>query len=133
MLMTRQAFFLALAATLAFGTGTAHGQPATKLVTGLDKALISNVWCSALFFEESFWHDSDSERAYYYEDLAYLLEDDMHAQLLDSGLGEPEIAELWEVFDAAAMDLAVEDETGYRAQLAPCETQFRTLLPLPKD
>lgn len=131
--MTKHFFSFTLAAALVFGTGAAQAQPATKLATGLDKALISNVWCSALFFEESFWHDSDSERAYYYEDLAYLLEDDMHEQLLGAGLGEPEIAELWEVFDAAAMDLAVEDETGYRAQLNPCEVQFRALLPRPKD
>lgn len=123
----------ALAVPMVLGAATAQAQPSSKLINGLDKSLIAEIWCSALFFEESFWHDSDTERAYYYEDLAYLLEDEMHQQLLDSGLGEPEIAEIWEVLDEAAMALASDSERAYRAQLASCESQYRMLLPLPKD
>lgn len=119
---------LALAMVMAT-TGAGWAQPQTKLVSGLDKATIQAIWCSALLFEESYYHETDSEEAIRYETLAFDLGADIDAMLMeDNGLRQVEVDEMWTVFDGAAYDLASSDEENFLAQLEMCETNYDDLL-----
>ena len=51
--------------------GGAAAQPQTKLVQDLPKSLVQAIWCSALFFEESYYYDDGSDDMMHYEDLAF--------------------------------------------------------------
>lgn len=109
-----------MAAALLIGAAwpsAAFSQPESKLIRGLDEPTIATMWCSALFFEESFWHDEGSDWSYYYDDLAYILENDLHDGLMEAGLGEAEVDEAWAIFDDAAMALSESDEAAFLAQL----------------
>lgn len=129
MKFAKSALPLAFAAVLLTG-GPGLAQPQTKLVSELDKALVNAIWCSSLFFEESYYYDEDSEDAIYYEDLAFDLGDAIDDILLaDHGMREEEVDEIWSIFDDAALDLAIDDEDRFLAQLEACETHFDTLLP----
>ena len=119
---------------LAFGVvlacaGSAIAQPQTKLVNGLDKAMIQAIWCSALFFEESYYHETESEDALRYEDLAFDLGADIDTILLDEhGMRQEEVDEIWSIFDSAAYDLAEVDDEGFLTQVETCENNYDDLL-----
>lgn len=120
----------AVALMLALGAGAAQAQPVTKLTQGLGKATIGDLWCSALFYEESFWHD-DPDISYYYDDLSLELEDLTLDALEDAGLGERERNELWQVYFDAAMELAEGQEDSFLSQLDACEAMHGDLVPAP--
>lgn len=124
--ITRHAIAMAL---LLAGTGGAMAQPQTKLVSDLNKATIQAIWCSALFFEESYYHETESEEALHYEDLAFDLGADLDTILLeDHGMRQAEVDEIWSVFDSAAYDLAEADDEGFLAQVEICESNYDNLL-----
>jgi hypothetical protein len=111
------------------GMGGAMAQPQTKLVQHLDKAMIQAIWCSALFFEESYYHDSESDEAYHYEDLAFDLGAEIDTLLLDEHeMQQAEVDEIWSIFDSAAYDLAEADDTGFLTQVETCESNYDDLL-----
>jgi hypothetical protein len=111
------------------GAGSAVAQPQTKLVQDLPKSLIQAIWCSALFFEESYYYDEGSEDMLHYEDLAFDLGADIDDVLLeDHGLRQEEVDEIWSVFDAGAYDLNREDDESFLAQLELCESNYDALL-----
>lgn len=119
---------LGLAAMLATA-GAAWAQPQTKLVSGLGKGTIQAIWCSALFFEESYYHDEDSDEAARYENLAFDLGADIDTALLeDYGMRQEEVDEIWSIFDGGAYDLAEADDAGFLAQLDMCESNYDNLL-----
>ncbi|AEQ51523.1 hypothetical protein [Pelagibacterium halotolerans] len=111
------------------GAGGAIAQPQTKLVQDLPKSLIQAIWCSALFFEESYYYDEGSEDMAHYEDLAFDLGADIDTVLLeDHGLRQEEVDEIWSVFDSGAYDLTMEDDESFLAQLELCESAYDELL-----
>jgi len=119
---------LGLAVVLATA-GVAWAQPQTKLVSRLDKGTIQAIWCSALLFEESYYHDADSDEAIRYENLAFDLGDSIEALLLDEhGMRQEEVDEIWSIFDGGAYDLAEADDEGFLAQLEMCESNYDDLL-----
>lgn len=121
-------FALALAVSLV-GAGGALAQPESKLVSRLDKAMVQAIWCSSLLFEESYYHETGSDEASRYEDLAFELGDAIDAMLLDEhGMRQAEVDEIWSMFDAGAYDLAEADEESFLAQLEICENNFDALL-----
>ncbi|WMT88749.1 hypothetical protein NO932_09135 [Pelagibacterium sp. 26DY04] len=120
-------YALAIGVLLA-GAGTATAQPQTKLVNGLDKAMIQAIWCSALFFEESYYHEAESDEALRYEDLAFDLGADIDTLLLDHGMRQEEVDEIWSIFDSAAYDLAEMDDESFLVQVETCESNYDNLL-----
>lgn len=111
------------------GAGSAIAQPQTKLVRDLPKSLIQAIWCSALFFEESFYYEEGSDDATHYEDLAFDLGADIDAALMDDhGLRQEEVDEIWSLFDSDAYDLTIEDDERFLAQLELCEANYDALL-----
>lgn len=128
--MKFSSYLLPLALVLGLGgTGSAVAQPQTKLVQDLPKSLIQAIWCSALFFEESYYYEEGSEDAAHYEDLAFDLGADIDTVLLeDHGLRQEEVDEIWSVFDGGAYDLTMEDDESFLAQLELCEANYDTLL-----
>ncbi|SDG65644.1 hypothetical protein [Pelagibacterium luteolum] len=127
--MNRGKFSASLAvAALLVTTGTAVAQPQNKLVSRLDKALIQAIWCSALLFEESFVYEAETDDAIRYENLSFDLGADIDAMLLEDGMRQAEVDEIWSVFDGEAMDLALMDSASFAAQLAVCETNYDSLL-----
>ncbi|WP_417581701.1 hypothetical protein [Pelagibacterium sp.] len=111
------------------GVGSAFAQPQTKLVQDLPKGLIQAIWCSSLFFEESYYYEETSEDAEYYSDLAFDLGDDIDDLLRGRyDLPQAEIDEIWAVFDGGAFDLTNEDDDGFLAQLEMCEANYDDLI-----
>ncbi|WP_338606740.1 hypothetical protein V6617_09450 [Pelagibacterium nitratireducens] len=109
--------------------GGAAAQPQTKLVQDLPKSLVQAIWCSALFFEESYYYDDGSDDMMHYEDLAFDLGADIDTVLLeDHGFRQEEVDEIWSVFDAGAYDLTMEDDESFLAQLELCESNYDALL-----
>src|SRR5690606_13168960 len=100
-------------------------QPQTKLTNNLPKATIDAIWCSALFLEESYYWDEESDDAIYYEDMAYDLGDGLDEVMDDFGLPDAESEEIWAVFDEAAADYALDDEDAYLAELDACDEAYQ--------
>lgn len=121
----------ALAVSFALA-GTAQAQPVTKLTANLDAETREQIWCSAVFFEESYWYEDDSDWGVYYDNLAFEL-DAMVMDTLD-GMGMPieEQDEIWDVYDSEAFELAEGDENGFLAQLNTCEEIYGDLIRKPK-
>lgn len=119
---------LASAIALA-GTASAFAVPETKLVSRLDKGLVQAIWCSALFFEQSYSYDLDDAAAIRYENLAFDLGERIDAMLSEEhGMRQEEIDEIWTLFDDGAYDLAVAERTSFTAQLDGCERNFDNLI-----
>lgn len=126
--MKDRVFVLAAALVLA-GMGGAMAQPQTKLVSRLDKPTIQAIWCSALFFERSYYQDADGEQALHYENLAFDLGDRIDQMLRDEhGMRDAEIDEIWMIFDGDAYDLAAHGSDSFVAQVVGCESNFASLL-----
>lgn len=120
----------ALAMALALA-GPAAAQPALKLPVWLSGDVTGIMWCSAVFYEESFYWDEDPEVGRWYDELSIELEDQAETQLEREGRSRDQIDDLWEALDNTAEDLAARDEDGYFAELENCETQFAGLIPHP--
>ncbi len=118
---------LAVAAGLVaalMGAPAALAQPETKLTRNLSQATINAIWCSALFLEESYYWDEDSDEAAHYEDIAYDLGADLDVVMGEMGLPTAESEEVWVIFDEAAATYAAEDEEGFLAKLEACEMAY---------
>lgn len=111
-------------AAMLVAASTAFAQPVTKLTRDLPAATVAAIWCSSLFFEESFYWDEGSDDSFYYEDMAYDLGFELDEVMSDFGLLPAESEEIWAIFDEAAVDLALEDEDGYFAALDACEEAY---------
>lgn len=112
--------------------GSAQAQPVTKLTSKLDAATLEQLWCSAVFFEESYWYDDDAEWGVYYEDLAFELDDMVMGAFEGLGMPVDEQDEIWDIYDSEAYDLAEADEGAFLAQRTACETKFGDLIRKPK-
>ena len=109
--------------------GTAQAQPQHKLVRDLDKGTIQAIWCSSLFFEESYYHESGGRDATRYEDMAFELGADLDGELIDTyGLRQEEVDEIWSVFDSAAYDMAELNDETFLEQVEACESGYDALL-----
>lgn len=128
MKFSRHLLPVSLALALA-GTGGAAAQPQTKLVQDLPKNLIQAIWCSALFFEESYYYEEGSDDAAHYEDMAFDLGAEIDTMLLEEHeLRQEEVDEIWSLFDGGAYDLTMEDDESFLAQLELCENNYDALL-----
>ncbi|RDE09259.1 hypothetical protein DVH29_07305 [Pelagibacterium lacus] len=104
-------------------------QPQSKLVSGLDKQTVQAIWCSSLFFENSFFFDEGSDEALNYEDMAFDLGERIDTILRDDhNLRKEEIDEIWSLFDDGAYALNVDDQASFDAQLQTCENGYAALL-----
>lgn len=121
---------LAAAMVLALAAPAA-AQPALKTPFPLSDQLARVMWCSAVFFEESYHWDDDREVGQWYDDLSLALEEQAEGLLEDEGWSWDEVDELWAAFDNTAEDLLVEDEPAYFAELEGCEQSYGGLMPHP--
>lgn len=122
-----------LAATVALALSTnASAQPATKLTSGLDAETVKMLWCSAVFFEESYWYEEDNEWSTYYDDLSWSLEYRVSEFMDMAGLGEAEQDEIWDLYDTEAADIAENDEDRFLGMRNDCEDEYGDMVPRPK-
>lgn len=124
--MKSRIFVLAvMAGGLLLGSPAAYGQPVTKLTANLSPATIDAIWCSALFLEEAYYWDEGSQDALHYEDMAYDLGERLDEVMREAGLPTAEGEEIWAIFDEAAADFALDDETSYLVELDACEEAYQ--------
>lgn len=118
----------AIATALAMSSA-AYAQPQTKLTSRLGKPLIQAIWCSALFFEGTYSYEGGEDFVDDLEDMAFDLGEDIDATLRDAGMAQPEIDEIWEIYDGTAFDLALDDIDSFNGQLLACERGYDNLMP----
>lgn len=117
----------ALAVAMIAGVSTAaFAGPGVK-ASAFSPDTVSALWCSAVFYEETFWHEPDSPVWYRLDQLSLTTEDIATTAALSEGFSQDNVIEIWEAYANDAYSFYEANQDGFATDLADCETRYGDL------
>lgn len=113
-------------AMIAGASSAAFAGPGVK-ANAFSPDTVSTLWCSTVFYEETFWHEPDTPVWYRFDQLSLTVEQIAISAALEEGFSEDNAWEVWEAYANDAYGLYESDHDAFAADLADCEARYGDL------